>query len=169
MLGVPATGWLAPLAEQLLGAGVDDRVRARGASLAADRRRVLLRADPWKTLDRLGTCLPLEGAHGGRGGRGSLYLATRNFASSYVVNVLELPSEDVAIALGTQMEASWSVGSMGTATATVRLIESPLPTSGRPATRSGGWSDARNSTEGSATCPMIRECKQGHVSYGSRA
>jgi integrase len=36
---------------------------------------------------------------------------------------------------GTPMAASWSVGSMGTATATVRLIESPPPTSGRPATR----------------------------------
>jgi integrase len=34
------------------------------------------------------------------GWRGSLYLATRHFAGSYMVNVLELPSEDVAIALG---------------------------------------------------------------------
>lgn len=31
---------------------------------------------------------------------GSLYLATRHFAGSYMVNVLEMPSEDVAIALG---------------------------------------------------------------------
>jgi len=31
---------------------------------------------------------------------GSLYLATRHFAGWYMVNVLELPSEDVAIALG---------------------------------------------------------------------
>jgi integrase len=30
----------------------------------------------------------------------SLYLATRHFAGSYMVNVLDLPSEDVAIALG---------------------------------------------------------------------
>jgi hypothetical protein len=32
----------------------------------------------------------------------SLYLATRHFAGWYMVNVLELPSEDVAIALGHQ-------------------------------------------------------------------
>jgi hypothetical protein len=35
-----------------------------------------------------------------RGWEGSLYLATRHFAGWYMVNVLELPSEDVAIALG---------------------------------------------------------------------
>jgi hypothetical protein len=34
------------------------------------------------------------------GWQGSLYLATRHFAGWYMVNVLELPSEDVAIALG---------------------------------------------------------------------
>jgi len=34
------------------------------------------------------------------GWAGSLYLATRHLAGSYMVNVLELPSEDVAIALG---------------------------------------------------------------------
>jgi integrase len=34
------------------------------------------------------------------GWRGSLYLATRHFAGWYMVNELELPSEDVAIALG---------------------------------------------------------------------
>lgn len=34
------------------------------------------------------------------GWHGSLYLATRHFAGWYMVNVLELPSEDVAIALG---------------------------------------------------------------------
>jgi len=34
------------------------------------------------------------------GWEGSLYLATRHFAGWYMVNVLELPSEDVAIALG---------------------------------------------------------------------
>jgi hypothetical protein len=32
----------------------------------------------------------------------SLYLATRHFAGWYMVNVLEMPSEDVAIALGHQ-------------------------------------------------------------------
>ena len=31
---------------------------------------------------------------------GKLYLATRHFAGWYMVNVLELPSEDVATALG---------------------------------------------------------------------
>jgi hypothetical protein len=51
-------------------------------------------------LDRLGTRLPLEGGQGGGWMGGSLYLATRHFAGSYMVNVLELPSEDVAIALG---------------------------------------------------------------------
>lgn len=34
------------------------------------------------------------------GWTGSLYLATRHFVGWYMVNVLELPSEDVAIALG---------------------------------------------------------------------
>jgi integrase len=34
------------------------------------------------------------------GWRGSLYLATRHFAGSYMVNELELSSEDVAVALG---------------------------------------------------------------------
>ena len=34
------------------------------------------------------------------GWEGSLYLATRHFAGWYMVNVLEMPSEDVAIALG---------------------------------------------------------------------
>jgi len=36
------------------------------------------------------------------GWEGSRYLATRHFAGWYVVNVLEMPSEDVAIALGHQ-------------------------------------------------------------------
>ena len=36
------------------------------------------------------------------GWEGSLYLATRHFAGWYMVNVLEMPSEDVAIALGHQ-------------------------------------------------------------------
>jgi integrase len=34
------------------------------------------------------------------GWEGSLYLATRHFAGWYMINMLELPSEDVAIALG---------------------------------------------------------------------
>jgi integrase len=37
---------------------------------------------------------------GAAGWGGSLYLATRHFAGWYMVNVLDLPSEDVAIALG---------------------------------------------------------------------
>jgi hypothetical protein len=36
------------------------------------------------------------------GWEGSLYLATRHFAGWYMVNVFEMPSEDVAIALGHQ-------------------------------------------------------------------
>jgi integrase len=41
------------------------------------------------------------------GWTGSLYLATRHFASWYMVNVLDLPSEDVAIALGHTDGESW--------------------------------------------------------------
>ena len=58
--------------------------------------------------------VPIRGAHwtasarayhwkavrGAAGWEGSLYLATRHFAGWYMVNVLDLPSEDVAIALG---------------------------------------------------------------------
>jgi hypothetical protein len=41
-----------------------------------------------------------KAARAAAGWEGSLYLATRHFAGWYMVNVLELPSEDVAIALG---------------------------------------------------------------------
>ena len=58
--------------------------------------------------------VPIRGAHWSAASRayhwkavrvaagwsGSLYLATRHFAGWYMVNELELPSEDVAIALG---------------------------------------------------------------------
>jgi len=41
-----------------------------------------------------------KAVRGAAGWQGTLYLATRHFAGWYMVNVLELPSEDVAIALG---------------------------------------------------------------------
>ncbi|MGA8365231.1 MAG: hypothetical protein WB709_12025 [Solirubrobacteraceae bacterium] len=41
-----------------------------------------------------------KAVRGAVGWQGTLYLATRHFAGWYMVNVLELPSEDVAIALG---------------------------------------------------------------------
>src|SRR6202035_228164 len=41
-----------------------------------------------------------KGVRAAAGGEGRLYLATRHFAGWYMVNVLELSSEDVAIALG---------------------------------------------------------------------
>lgn len=41
-----------------------------------------------------------KAVRGAAGWQGALYLATRHFAGWYMVNVLELPSEDVAIALG---------------------------------------------------------------------
>jgi len=41
-----------------------------------------------------------KAVRGAAGWTGSLYLATRHFAGWYMVNVLDLPSEDVAIALG---------------------------------------------------------------------
>jgi len=41
-----------------------------------------------------------KAVRGAAGWGGSLYLATRHFAGWYMVNVLDLPSEDVAIALG---------------------------------------------------------------------
>lgn len=41
-----------------------------------------------------------KAVRGAAGWGGSLYLATRHFAGWYMVNVLDVPSEDVAIALG---------------------------------------------------------------------
>jgi integrase len=41
-----------------------------------------------------------KAVRGAAGWAGSLYLATRHFAGWYMVNVLDVPSEDVAIALG---------------------------------------------------------------------
>jgi hypothetical protein len=75
-----------------------DRSGTRGNHGPADRRRVLLCADPWRALDGKRSRLPLEGRER-RAGQ-SLYLATRHFAGWYMVNILDLPSEDVAIALG---------------------------------------------------------------------
>ena len=75
---------------------------AREAIVAsAGRKRVLLCSDPRRALDRV-ALVPTTG----RPSRlrldwdGSLYLATRHFAGWYMVNVLDVPSEDVAIALG---------------------------------------------------------------------
>jgi hypothetical protein len=57
---------------------------------------------------------------GAAGWGGSLYLATRHFAGWYMVNVLDLPAGDVAIALGHTEAASWSVASTVTATTSAR-------------------------------------------------
>ncbi len=86
--------------------------RQREAPLTADARQALER------LPREGEfCfVPIRGEHwtpssrayhwkavrAASGWSGSLYLATRHFAGWYMVNVLEMPSEDVAIALGHQ-------------------------------------------------------------------
>jgi hypothetical protein len=72
----------------------------RGDRFASGGRRVLFRADTRPALDHERSRLSLEGRQG-RGGLGPQpYLSTRHFPGWYMVNVLDLPSEDVAIALG---------------------------------------------------------------------
>lgn len=56
-----------------------------------------LRGDHWTPSSR---AYHWKAVRAAAGWTGSLYLATRHFAGSYMVNVLLLPSEDVAIALG---------------------------------------------------------------------
>lgn len=75
-----------PAREAILGLAVEGEfcfAPIRGAHWSASSR-----AYHWKAVK------------GAAGWSGSLYLATRHFAGWYMVNVLELPSEDVAIALG---------------------------------------------------------------------
>jgi integrase len=66
---------------------------------------------------------------------GSLYLATRHFAGWYMVNVLELPSEDTAIALGHTDGGELVRRLYGHRDHDRALDESPPPTSARRASR----------------------------------
>lgn len=84
--------------------------RTRSAPLTAPARDALLalpRESEWVFTTLRGTHFTAsarsyhwKATKAACGWPGSLYLATRHFAGSYMVNVLELPSEDVAIALG---------------------------------------------------------------------
>ena len=56
-----------------------------------------IRGEHWSSSSR---AYHWKAVRGAAGWRGSLYLATRHFAGWYMVNVLDLPTEDVAIALG---------------------------------------------------------------------
>jgi integrase len=56
-----------------------------------------LRGEHWSPSSR---AYHWKAVRAAAGWEGSLYLATRHFAGSYMVNVLQMPSEDVAIALG---------------------------------------------------------------------
>jgi integrase len=56
-----------------------------------------IRGDHWTASAR---AYHWKAVRAAAGWEGSLYLATRHFAGWYMVNVLDLPSEDVAIALG---------------------------------------------------------------------
>lgn len=60
---------------------------------------VSLRGEDWTPSSRAYNWKAVRAA---AGWEGSLYLATRHFAGWYMVNELEMPSEDVAIALGHQ-------------------------------------------------------------------
>ncbi len=60
---------------------------------------VSLRGEHWTPSSR---AYHWKAARAAAGWQGSLYLATRHFAGWYMVNGLEMPSEDVAIALGHQ-------------------------------------------------------------------
>lgn len=60
---------------------------------------VSLRGDHWTPSSR---AYHWKAVRAATGWQHSLYLATRHFAGWYMVNVLEMPSEDVAIALGHQ-------------------------------------------------------------------
>jgi integrase len=60
---------------------------------------VSLRSEHWTPSSR---AYHWKAVRAAAGWNGSLYLATRHFAGWYMVNELEMPSEDVAIALGHQ-------------------------------------------------------------------
>jgi hypothetical protein len=86
-------------------------------------------------LDRLGTRLPLEGGQGGGGVGEKPVSGDPAFAGWYMVNVLDLPSEDVAIALGHTDGGELVRRLYGHRDHDGRSIELPLPTSGRRASR----------------------------------
>jgi integrase len=75
--------------------------QARAALLTLPRQSefcfVSLRGSHWTTSSR---AYHWKSVRAAAGYEGSVYLATRHFAGWYMVNVLEMPSEDVAIALG---------------------------------------------------------------------
>jgi integrase len=60
---------------------------------------VSLRGEHWTPISR---AYHWKAVRAAAGWKGSLYLATRHFAGWYMVNELEMSSEDVAIALGHQ-------------------------------------------------------------------
>jgi hypothetical protein len=60
---------------------------------------VSLRGERWTPSSR---AYHWKAVRAAAGWTGSLYLATRHFTGWYMVNELEMPSEDVAIALGHQ-------------------------------------------------------------------
>ncbi len=76
---------------------------ARSAFLGLPREGefcfVSLRGEHWTPSSR---AYHWKAVRAAAGWEGSLYLATRHFAGWYMVNELEMPSEDVAIALGHQ-------------------------------------------------------------------
>jgi integrase len=78
-------------------------VHARSALLGLSREGefcfVSLRGEHWTPSSR---AYHWKAVRAAAGWEGSLYLATRHFAGWYMVNELEMPSEDVAIALGHQ-------------------------------------------------------------------
>lgn len=85
------------------GASSESRVHARDGLLGLARESefcfVSLRGEHWTPSSR---AYHWKAVRAAAGWTGSLYLATRHFAGWYMVNELEMSSEDVAIALGHQ-------------------------------------------------------------------
>jgi integrase len=75
------------------------RAALEGLGRESDFCFVSLRGEHWTPSSR---AYHWKAVRGTAGWEGSLYLATRHFAGWYMVNVLEMSSEDVAIALGHQ-------------------------------------------------------------------
>jgi integrase len=75
------------------------RAALEGLGRESDFCFVSLRGEHWTPSSR---AYHWKAVRGAAGWEGSLYLATRHFAGWYMVNVLEMSSEDVAIALGHQ-------------------------------------------------------------------
>jgi hypothetical protein len=75
-----------------------------------------------------------KAVRGAAGWEGSIYIATRHFAGWYMVNVLELPSADVAIALG-HTDGGELVRKLYGHRDRERALDRVTAMSGRPATR----------------------------------